>query len=60
MTIALQLPAMHWFYLYIPWFLPLVLIAVLGGERSADSPSPIVEAADVEPGRAAPVVAGTG
>ncbi len=58
-TIALQLPALHWFYLYIPWFVPLVLIAVLGGERSADAPSPIVEAADVEPGRAAPVVAGT-
>ena len=30
--IAVQLPALHWFYLYIPWFLPLVLIAVLGAE----------------------------
>lgn len=29
-TIAMQLPAMHWFYLYVAWFLPLVLIAVLG------------------------------
>jgi Glycosyltransferase family 87 len=28
--IAVQLPALHWFYLYIVWFLPLVLMAVLG------------------------------
>jgi hypothetical protein len=30
LTIAVQLPALHWFYLYIVWFLPFVLIAVLG------------------------------
>jgi Glycosyltransferase family 87 len=29
LTVAVQLPAVHWFYLYIVWFLPLVLIAVL-------------------------------
>ena len=28
-TIAVQLPALHWFYMYIVWFLPLVLIGVL-------------------------------
>ncbi|MEY2442239.1 MAG: hypothetical protein QOJ46_1665 [bacterium] len=28
--IALQLGVTHWFYLYIPWFFPLVMIAVLG------------------------------
>jgi hypothetical protein len=28
--IALQLGIEHWFYLYIPWFFPLVLIALLG------------------------------
>ncbi len=27
--IALQLGISHWFYLYIPWFVPLVLIALL-------------------------------
>jgi hypothetical protein len=27
--VAIQLPALHWFYLYIPWFMPVVLIAVL-------------------------------
>ena len=26
--IALQLGISHWFYLYIPWFFPLVLIAL--------------------------------
>ena len=28
--IALQLGVTHWFYLYIPWFFPLVMIALLG------------------------------
>ncbi len=28
--IALQLGIEHWFYLYIPWFFPLVLIGLLG------------------------------
>jgi hypothetical protein len=31
--IALQLTAIHWFYLYIVWFLPFVLVAVFGGYR---------------------------
>ncbi len=29
-VIAVQLGIDHWFYLYIPWFFPLVLIALLG------------------------------
>ena len=29
-VIALQLGVTHWFYLYIPWFFPLVMLAVLG------------------------------
>ncbi len=35
--IALQLAITYWFYLYIPWFTPLVLLAVLGvyAERGA-------------------------
>ncbi|HEV2973810.1 MAG TPA: glycosyltransferase 87 family protein [Solirubrobacteraceae bacterium] len=28
--IALQLGIEHWFYLYVPWFFPLVMIALLG------------------------------
>jgi hypothetical protein len=35
--IAVQLAITYWFYLYIPWFTPLVLVALLGiyGERSS-------------------------
>ncbi len=29
-VIALQLGIEHWFYLYIPWFFPLVMLALLG------------------------------
>jgi hypothetical protein len=29
--IAAQLGVDHWFYLYIPWFLPLLLVALLAG-----------------------------
>jgi hypothetical protein len=41
--IALQLGITHWFYLYIVWFFPLVMVALLGrypepaGERSHQS-----------------------
>ena len=32
--IALQLAATHWFYLYVVWFLPFVLVACLGAYRT--------------------------
>jgi hypothetical protein len=31
--IALQLPVTHWFYLYVVWFLPFVLVASFGAIR---------------------------
>jgi Glycosyltransferase family 87 len=34
--IALQMGVTHWFYLYIPWFFPLVMVALLG--RGGESP----------------------
>jgi hypothetical protein len=34
--IAVQLGIEHWFYLYIPWFFPLVVVALLG--RFSDPP----------------------
>ena len=43
-TIAVQLPAIHWFYYYIVWFLPFVLVALLG--RTAAMPQ-FVDASDV-------------
>jgi len=45
--IALQLGVTHWFYLYIAWFFPLVMLAVLatarplaGSNRVSDPLSP--------------------
>jgi hypothetical protein len=40
--IAVELGIEHWFYLYIPWFFPLVMIALLGArpERTPRSPAP--------------------
>ena len=35
LTIAVQLPALHWFYFYIVWFMPFVLVAVLAGDPGA-------------------------
>lgn len=59
-VIAVQLPATHWFYMYIPWFLPLVLIAVLGaGSPGTDESLQGEEAPALEQADAAPVLAGT-
>lgn len=32
--IAAQLTAIHWYWFYVPWFLPYLLVAVLSGPRS--------------------------
>ena len=57
--IAVQLPALHWFYLYIVWFLPLVLVAVLApGAPTADEPAELDHAVAVEPGDPEHVLAG--
>jgi glycosyl transferase family 87 len=45
--IALQLGTVHWFYLYIPWFAPLVFVAVLGTPRAAMAPAAARERARV-------------
>ncbi len=37
--IALQLGISHWFYLYVVWFFPLVMVALLGAEPTG-SPDP--------------------
>jgi Peptidase propeptide and YPEB domain len=48
--IGMQLTVDHWFYLYIPWFLPFLLIALLaagtvplGGDREQDLVDPTSE-----------------
>ena len=38
-VIAVQLGVEHWFYLYIPWFFPLVMIALLGVRTARPAPS---------------------
>ncbi len=37
--IALQLPVDHWFYLYVVWFVPFALVAILGAYRSTAEPA---------------------
>jgi hypothetical protein len=32
-TIAVQLTATHWFYFYVVWFLPFVLVAAFASQR---------------------------
>jgi hypothetical protein len=60
LIIAVQLPALHWFYLYIVWFLPLVLVAVLAADAPAMPESvPVADAPGVEHGDPEPVLAGT-
>lgn len=53
LLLGTQLTLTHWFYLYIPWFLPFVLIAVVphwpGGEPAPAPPTPLAaDEPDVE------------
>jgi hypothetical protein len=58
-TIAVQLPALHWFYLYIVWFLPLVLIAVLAHDAPpAAAPEALEYMQELEPIEETPALAG--
>jgi hypothetical protein len=41
-TIAIQLPATHWYYYYIMWFLPFALVAFVA--RPALAPEAVTEA----------------
>ena len=47
--IALQLPVTHWFYLYVVWFVPFVLVAVFAAYR--DDPEPARPCRAPEPSR---------
>jgi peptidoglycan/LPS O-acetylase OafA/YrhL len=38
--LATQLGVEHWFYLYIPWFFPLVMLALLGRFSDPARPQP--------------------
>lgn len=55
LLIGLQLTAQHWFYLYIVWFYPLLLVAMASlGREGRVSPEP----ADTQSGRSPRVGAG--
>jgi hypothetical protein len=41
--IVLQLGITHWFYLYIPWFFPLVMVALIGAHPQHGRERPEVE-----------------
>ncbi len=43
--IAEQIGIEHWFYLYIPWFFPLVIVALLGRLSDPPSPQPVAASA---------------
>ena len=51
--IALQLAAVHWFYLYVPWFAPLVLVALLAAPLATGLPGETEPSADERVERAA-------
>jgi len=60
--IAVQLPALHWFYLYVVWFLPLVLVAVLAPGAPANAETEVLDRSvalePADPGDASPALAG--
>jgi len=43
--IGVQLGIEHWFYLYIPWFFPLAIVAVLGRLSPPSPPAPVAASA---------------
>jgi hypothetical protein len=47
--IALQLAATHWFYLYVAWFAPLVLVALFAAYRTDEGKGPGDEAHSEKP-----------
>ena len=44
--VALQLGVSHWFYLYVVWFVPFVLVTVLGAVRPARADTGEAEAGE--------------
>jgi hypothetical protein len=55
--IAFQLTAIHWFYYYIVWFLPFVLVTSFGAYRSSSAARPLLEEELVDDRSREPVAA---
>jgi hypothetical protein len=47
--LALQFAVTYWFYLYVVWFFPLVMLALLGRDRVLSPPTPVAPARSPEP-----------
>jgi hypothetical protein len=47
--IALELTMTHWFYLYVVWFAPLALVALMGGHRTGSAPVSVAASRDRRP-----------
>jgi hypothetical protein len=43
--LLVELGLEHWFYLYIPWFFGLVIVALLGSLSDPSDPAPVVASA---------------
>jgi hypothetical protein len=54
--LAVELGIEHWFYLYIPWFFPLVMLALLGRLSDPVSSAPVVASAPARSSRPAAAV----
>jgi hypothetical protein len=54
--LAAQLGIEHWFYLYIPWFFPLVILALFGSLSDRAAPAPAVASAPARSSRRAAAV----
>ncbi len=54
--IATQLGIEHWFYLYIPWFFPLIMLALLGRFSDPARPAPAVASSPARSSRLAAAV----
>jgi hypothetical protein len=57
--IALQLGISHWFYLYIPWFFPLVMLALVGSHPGSAAEASETSTADEHARETVPVFAGS-
>lgn len=61
-TIAIQLPAGHWFYFYLIWFMPLVLFALFAEHRDVAAVAQATDGddADLTTDDEAPALGGVG
>jgi hypothetical protein len=55
--IAIQLPAIHWFYFYVAWFMPFVLVALFAAHATGEAEPDLSTPAEPETAERVPVAA---